>query len=389
MSEIGEPEPPVGVEGTPTPWPGGGYMYRPGEVLAPPETVALVQEHVERLHGTQAEVETLSQSDLVRVRVDVEVPELIRAMRTVDHDVQPPAVSPNHVMHEFSHIRFFSRLPPVPAQPLAPLTPDERGVGVTVAVIDSGAWDHDWYRGSVQIAANNGEEPDENGNALLDLCRGHGTFVSGLVLQHAPGATVVARRFPGHVMGPAAGRVVVDDVELAAMLDDLGDDVDVVNMSLGGWTESDIAPPATAAALARLHARNRTCVVVAAAGNEPTTRPTWPAAFKGVIAVGALDPFGEPWEFSATGWWVDAWADGVDVQSTFFVWPGGMERDDGSSDAFAGWATWTGTSFAAPRISGTIAAMADGHGGARRAARKLLNAADPLAGQFGVVPTLS
>ena len=66
-----------------------------------------------------------------------------------------------------------------------------------------------------------------------------------------------------------------------------------------------------------------------------------------------------------------------------------MERDDGTSDPFDGWATWTGTSFAAPRISGTIAAMADGHGGARRAARKLLNAADPLAGQFGVVPTLS
>src|SRR5258706_2234304 len=232
MSGIGEPEPPVGVEGTATPWPGGGYMFRPGEVLAAPETVALVQEHVERLNGAQADVESLSHSDLVRVRVDVDVPELIRAMRNVEHDVQPPAVSPNHVLHEFSHIRFFSRLPPVPAQPLPPLTLDERGVGVTVAVIDSGAWDHDWDRGSVQITANNGEERDENGDGLLDRCRGHGTFVSGLVLQHAPGATVVARRIPGHVMGPAEGRVVVDDVELAAILDDLGDDIDAVNISL-------------------------------------------------------------------------------------------------------------------------------------------------------------
>ena len=181
-----------------------------------------------------------------------------------------------------------------------------------------------------------------------------------------------------------AGRTgLVDDLTLAAMFDAVADDVDVVNVSLGGSTVGDLAPPATAAALRRLRERSPGCVVVAAAGNTPLARPMWPAAFKGVVAVGALDGTA-PWAESARGWWVDAWANGLNAHSTFFDWNGPMEHEDGATGHFKGGALWSGTSFVAPRVAGTIAANAR-PGQARQVASRLLDTSPALGGEAGVV----
>ena len=71
----------------------------------------------------------------------------------------------------------------------------------------------------------------------------------------------------------------------------------------------------------------RRVLIVASAGNEDTSRETYPAAFDSVLAVGALDTTvdsdGSPWsakartgpkaEFSNYGDWVDAWTSGVSL----------------------------------------------------------------------------
>jgi subtilisin family serine protease len=146
----------------------------------------------------------------------------------------------------------------------------------------------------------------------------------------------------------------------------------VLNLSLGGYTEDDRAPLALAAALRAL---GRETVVVAAAGNNNSDRPFWPAAFKHVIAVAALDTTVDPPRpaaFSNHGWWVDVCAPGVDLHSTYVR--GAWQLDDSAPvEEFTGWARWSGTSFAAPQIAATIASgVASSGRPARQVAAELL-----------------
>ena len=128
-------------------------------------------------------------------------------------------------------------------------------------------------------------------------------------------------------------------------------------MSLGAYTLDD-EPPPLATAIADLVDPTKT-VVVAAAGNAGWCWTYWPAALPGVVAVGALDSGGQAW-FSNYGGWVDACAPGVDVRSTFYGTdadplrePLGTPEDDLFNE-FRGWAMWSGTSFAAPKVAALI-----------------------------------
>ena len=56
---------------------------------------------------------------------------------------------------------------------------------------------------------------------------------------------------------------------------------------------------------------------MAAAGNFGDTTPTWPAAFRRVVSVGALTADLRPSAFSSRGWWVDCSAIGEGVLSTY------------------------------------------------------------------------
>ena len=73
------------------------------------------------------------------------------------------------------------------------------------------------------------------------------------------------------------------------------------------------------------------------------------------------------------------------MHSTFLDWSGPMEHPRGSQQAFQGWAYWSGTSFAAPRVAGAIAALAAERpdGSAKRAASDLLDNGRPLASRHG------
>jgi hypothetical protein len=198
------------------------------------------------------------------------------------------------------------------------------------------------------------DEPDASPlDELLDPAAGHGTFIAGLVELVAPGARIELRRVI-HPQGDG------DEWTIAGVIDGLpprsgpNDRGAVLNLSFGGHVLEDA--PLMAAAIAGAQARGYT--VVASAGNDGVCRPTYPAAFPGVVSVGAIGPDG-PAPFTNFGPWLRACAPGVDLISTFFTgWSGGMgaiDPHDPDPDDFAGWARWSGTSFSAPVVAGALA----------------------------------
>ena len=96
-----------------------------------------------------------------------------------------------------------------------------------------------------------------------------------------------------------------------------------------------------------------------------------------MLGVAALDEGVQRAFFSNFGWWVDAATHGVDVLSTFLEFDETTHTaliDGRTPQTFERWARWSGTSFAAPKLAGEIAAALtrDGHSSARAAAAALL-----------------
>jgi hypothetical protein len=180
---------------------------------------------------------------------------------------------------------------------------------------------------------------DADGNAYLDSEAGHGVFIAGLVEQVVPGLMLrTVRVLDSFGFG--------DDLTVGLGL--ARSDARVLNLSLGGYTQDDRPPLAL---LSAINALGRGVVVVAAAGNNASDRLFWPAAFKQVVAVAGYDSvLNAPASFSNFGWWVDVCAPAVNLLSTY------VQGDwDNPASVFTGWATWSGTSFAAPLVAAEIA----------------------------------
>jgi subtilisin family serine protease len=124
---------------------------------------------------------------------------------------------------------------------------------------------------------------------------------------------------------------------------------DIVVITLSAYTDDDQPPPLAEWVDTYL----ADTLVVAAAGNNGAPRPAFPAALPGVVAVGGLARSDRA-PFSNYGGWVDACAPAVDVVSTFFT--AFDDRVSGMTRRFRGWARWSGTSFAAPKVAAAIAA---------------------------------
>jgi hypothetical protein len=214
---------------------------------------------------------------------------------------------------------------------------------------------------------------------------GHGTFIDGIIMQLAPPVSIRQVQ----LLTPAG---VTDDGCLALAISALGNSVPVINASLGGYTQGDTAPLASSAAIAALP---DSVVVVAAAGNNGSSEPFWPAAEKTVVAVGALDTTqGAPRVagFSNYGTWVDVYAPGVDVYSTYLQDNWLLPNDTPPPRPMDGWATWSGTSFAAPQVAAAIANTLLGSGGtARQAAHTVLSQAQwlPVTGLRGITGVMT
>lgn len=341
---------------------GRGFLYKRGRVLLHPDVITGKRTGSRHAHGLLREAgarepdpdgSRLAEAlGLAMLHFDDQVaaPALVRELRRA----VPSSASLEHVLVADPH-RFYGCDPAEPADKPddIPGTRARAGEGLTVAVLDTGVWSDSGL--PVEAGPDDAEILDEDGDGLLDPPAGHGTFVAGVILRYAPGATVIARR----LLKTPAG--LASELEVAAALLDLPE-VDVINCSFGGPSQEDAAPLAIEHALAQLSPKT---VVVAAAGNQGDPRPHWPAASKRAIGVASVvgGKGSEGWElaeFSSRGPWVDACAPGSDVHSRFVDF---TETGVAPSDrAFIGGAKWSGTSFAAPAVTGAILALASRDG---------------------------
>ncbi|MCB9137024.1 MAG: S8 family serine peptidase [Caldilineaceae bacterium] len=212
------------------------------------------------------------------------------------------------------------------------------GSGVTVAVLDTGVnVDHPALTDLLLTGRDLVDDdllPDE---APDGLAWGHGTHTTGIIAHIAPNSRILPVRVLD-LNGRGNTFLLAYAIEWA-----VAQGADVINLSLGTPFDSTVLRVAIEDAI------SRGVVIVAAAGNDNADAPQYPAAYPGVVAVTAVDENGVKADFANYGrGWIDLAAPGVGIVSTI-VGPEG-----------SGYATWSGTSMAAPFASAAAALVAEG-----------------------------
>ncbi|WNC17054.1 S8 family peptidase [Brevibacillus brevis] len=199
-----------------------------------------------------------------------------------------------------------------------------RGEGVNIAVIDTGiSRDHYDLRDRIKGGVN----------LVSGRQNGHGTHVAGIIVAELNQKGIVGVSPEAHLYDVRAfgedGKSSLATI-LRAIRWSVENRMDIVNMSFG--------MPQYSEALARAveRARNQGIIMVASAGNNGG-EVEYPARYKGVIGVSAIDQKGKLADFSSRGKGANTKAPGVDILST---WPGNQFR------------TLNGTSMAAPHVTG-------------------------------------
>lgn len=242
---------------------------------------------------------------------------------------------------------------PWPVARFAParIWPLTTGAGVTVAVIDSGVdGDHPQLRGAVLPGR---DLLDGQRTGAFD-CLGHGTAVASVIAARpvdgvgftglAPGVRILPIRVSERILD-ADGQPQGDSVSLgglaAAINAAVADGARVVNLSIYYFVDDARVRAAID------NARRHDVVIVAAAGNahsrDSATRDPvpYPAAYEGVLGVGAVDQNGVRADDSQVGPYVDLVAPGVGVTAA-----ANRSGDHTIVD---------GTSFATPYVAATAA----------------------------------
>jgi hypothetical protein len=348
------------------------YLYRAQRMLVRDEYVDLVLRYLDG-----AEVDRSLIRGVTRVRVPEEALNAIdrvlgrfgSGVAAPDYivSITPPGTAGWCPAAEPEVVPGWSPPDPVPT------TDRAAGEGVRVVVVDTGLdltspTLHPWMAGVT------GDPDPEIGAGVLGPYAGHGTFIAGVIRSIAPRAEVIVRSAFNR-----AGAIYESDL-VEALEDVLANDhPDVISMSAGTWTfDATGALGLNAFNETRLR-HHKGVVLVAAAGNDASRQPFWPAAAPWTVSVGAL---AANWrtraEFSNFGGWVDVYAPGENLINAF---PSGtytyheppLPRPDGH---FEGMARWSGTSFATPVVAGMIAARMSHTGeNGRDAAAALLTAA--------------
>ena len=248
------------------------------------------------------------------------------------------------------------------------------GPGAKVAVIDTGASGearNDGWLQNLTLAAGGQDSLYQKGKKpLLDFAAGHGTFVTGLIQQVAPTAQITTY---GAVHSDGIGSEL--DIA-AALLAAARGGAQVINLSLGTETVGDQPPVGIQVALEIMAEEHDDVLLVAAAGNSGSIAPTWPAAFDQVVAVASLTSGLRGSAWSNRGDWVDCSAIGEGIVSTYVEGNEDNAVDKTGPDVFgpSSWALGTGTSFAAPQVTGAIARLMDERGLSAKAALDALMA---------------
>lgn len=222
-----------------------------------------------------------------------------------------------------------------------PIWDSTKGEGIKVAILDTGRpLDHPDLEGNIKGAANFTTDSD-----VYDRQSGHSTHVGGIIgaLDNQTGVVGVAPEvdlYFGKVLsnsGHGKFEWITKGIEWCIDLQ-----ADIISMSLG----STANPPNSALKKAIDKATSKNIVCVAAAGNEGVSKSNYPAKYENVISVAAVSKNKSITSWSNTGTDVEFSAPGDNIYSTYL---------DGR------YAILSGTSQAAPFVSGIIALLMSYH----------------------------
>lgn len=218
--------------------------------------------------------------------------------------------------------------------------PATKGQGVNVAILDTGIdMSHPDLAANIAGSYNTFSETSD---ATDD--NGHGTHVAGTIAALDNGIGVVgvapeARIWPVKVLdaqGIGSDENVVEGLDWVMREKQLNGGDWVVNLSFGSHYISFIEQDAVEEAI------KEGIVIVAAAGNDDSASVDYPAAYAGVVAVGAVDSTATVAAFSNQGPRLSLVAPGVSVLSTAI---------QGSVPAAA--VTFEGTTMSASTVQGS------------------------------------
>ncbi|MDP4693873.1 MAG: S8 family serine peptidase, partial [Opitutales bacterium] len=204
---------------------------------------------------------------------------------------------------------------------------DGDGSGVIVGILDSGIQAHaqfdDVYIVHIDLA----------GGGVDGAGAAHGTSVASIITG-SEGIAPAAELFVVRVLNDEGMGNSYHLAEGIVQATDMG--VKIINMSLAVYQDSALLRQAVS------YATQKGVILVAAAGNDGYDRMPYPAAYADVIAVTAIDANGRHAVFPNQSSEIDIAAPGVAVLTA---------KEDLGTTLF------TGTSTAAPFVSGTLAAM--------------------------------
>lgn len=212
---------------------------------------------------------------------------------------------------------------------------ESTGKGIKIAVIDTGV---DINEVSLKDRVLPGWSPD-GGDGRVDS-NGHGTAVSSILAGKLSDGNGVVGVAPDSLIVPiaavGASGFVSSDVVVRGIVWAVENGVDIINISMSGVEDY---PPLQAAIE---YAASKDVLVVASGGNffQSGNPTTFPASYKGVIAVGAVDRENLVAAYSNQGSYISLVAPGNGILAPFVG---------------NGVLSWEGTSVATPMISGSFA----------------------------------
>ena len=201
------------------------------------------------------------------------------------------------------------------------------GAGVLVAVLDSGIEDHSYFDDTSIHSM------DLTDRGVSGAGAGHGTAVASIIAGQegvAPAADLLVIRVLDD-QGVGSSFDVADGIVRAV---DSG--AQIINLSLGVYQDTQILREAIQ------YAHSQGVLLVAAAGNDGYDQLPYPAAYSQVLAVTAIDANDQHAVFPNQSKAIDLAAPGVGILAA---------AEDNSRSSFSG------TSAAAPFVTGTLAAL--------------------------------